>query len=384
MDSFIPYGQHWVDDDDIAAVISSLRSGWLTTGPTIAHFEQALAERCGAHYAVAVSSGTAALHAAYYAAGVSGGDEVITSPVTFAATSNAALYLGGKPVFADVDRQTVLLDPGQAEKKIGPRTKVLAPVDFGGQPADIDAFMRLAEEHNLTVVEDAAHSLGASVSGRPVGSLAHMTILSFHPVKHITTGEGGAVLTDDSLLYKRLVSFRTHGMVYGQAGHMFETEGPWYHEQQALGFNYRVTDFQCALGLSQLKKLDRFLERRREIAAIYNRMFAEVPNLELPSVRGNVEHAWHIYTLRLRGTPRSRRLVFEGLRGRGLGVQVHYIPVYHHPLYRELGYFDKAAYPNAEDYYGRCITIPLFPAMNDAQVDNVIKAVKEVAEEFAS
>lgn len=382
MTAFIPYGRQLLDDNDINEVVTALKSGWLTTGPYVERFERALAERCGARYAVVMNSGTAALHSAYFAAGVGGDHEVITSPITFAATSNAALYMGARPVFADVDPETVLLDPHMTEAVITARTKVLAPVDFTGQPADIGAFMKLAERYNLVVVQDAAHSIGAMEQGRPVGSVAHMTILSFHPVKHIATGEGGAVLTDDELLYKRLKSFRTHGMVYEVAGHVNETEGPWYHEQQSLGFNYRMTDFQCALGLSQLGKLDAFLQRRRDIAAQYQAAFGGIPEIKVPVERPGVEHAWHIYSLRLRGKAPPRKAVFEELRRRGLGVQVHYIPAYRHPYYQALGY-PAGLCPNAEDYYSRCITIPLFPAMTDKEVERVIRTVKDVVKEIA-
>lgn len=376
-DRFLPYGLHDLSEDDVAAVVEALRSGWLTTGPAVTRFEDALAERFGARHAVAVSSGTAALHAAYFAAGVGAGDEVVTTPITFAATANAALYLGARPVFADVDPGTVLLTPAAAEAAIGPATKVLAPVDFSGHPVDVDGFRALADARGLVLVEDACHALGASVEGRPVGSLAHMTVFSFHPVKHAATGEGGAVLTDDAALATRLRSFRSHGMVHDAPSMERAPDGPWYHEQQELGFNYRITDLQCALGASQLTRLDDFVARRRAIAAAYDAAFAELPVDPLPDHPG---HARHIYVLRLRGASPPRREAFEALRARGLGVQVHYLPVYRHPYYERLGY-PLGLCPNAEDYYSRCVTIPLFPAMTDADVQRVIWDVRAVIEE---
>lgn len=380
MTDFLPYGRHTIEDDDIAEVVAALRSGWLTTGPYIERFESALAERTGAKHAVVVNSGTAALHAAYYAAGVVAGDEVITTPMTFAATANAALFLGASPVFGDVDTNTALLEPQVAAALVTDRTRVLAPVDFAGHPADIDGFMALADRHGLVVVEDACHSLGATSKGRSVGSLAHMTVFSFHPVKHVAMGEGGAVVTDDPVLYKRLRTFRTHGMAHDPDEYVRESEGPWYHEQQALGFNYRITDMQCALGVSQLAKLDRFIARRREIACAYDEGLGDLSLVRTPEVRAEVESAWHIYVVRLTGSAPPRRAVFEELRARGIGVQVHYLPVYRHPYYQSLG-FERGLCPHAEDVYERSLTIPLFPAMTDADVERVVASVRQVVEE---
>lgn len=382
MSRLLPYGQHELSPADIEAVVDALRSGWLTTGPAVARFEGALAERFGARHAVAVATGTAALHAAYFAAGVGPGDEVVTTPMTFAATANAAAYLGAAPVFADVDPDSVLLTPASAEGAMTERTRVIAPVDFAGHPVDVDALRALAEAHDVTLVEDACHALGATVGGRPVGSLAHMTVFSFHPVKHVATGEGGAVLTDDALLARRLRSFRSHGMVHATEELHDQDEGPWYHEQHALGFNYRITDLQCALGVSQLARLGAFLERRQAIAAHYDTSFGDLPLDPLPCAP-SITHARHIYVIRLRGDSPPRRRAFEALRARGLGVQVHYLPVYRHPYYRQLGY-PAGLCPAAEDYYSRCITIPLFPAMTDADVERVVRDVREVVQEVAA
>lgn len=366
----IPYGRQCIEDDDIQAVVDVLKSDWLTTGPKIAEFEKALAKKVGAKHVVVFSSGTAALHAAYFAAGVREGDEVITSPITFAATANAALYLGAKPVFVDVDRDTININSSLIKAAVTERTKVIAPVDFAGHPADLDLVMEIAEEYNLVVVEDAAHSLGAVYKGRTVGSIAHMTIFSFHPVKHITTGEGGAVATDNPDFYEKLLNFRSHGIVKDN-DKLFEYYGLWYQEMQQLGFNYRLTDLQCALGLSQLKKLDRFLIRRQELVELYNRLLSELDIVQLPVVRDDVIPAWHLYYIRLLDKPDLRKNVFDELRNRGIGVQVHYIPVYWHPYYRALGY-QKGLCPEAEAYYQSCISLPLFPGLTNKEVEKVV------------
>lgn len=366
----IPYGKQCIEEDDIQAVVNVLKSDWLTTGPKVAEFEKALAERVGAKHVVVFSSGTAALHAAYYAAGVQEGDEVITSPITFAATANAALYLGAKPVFVDVDRDTININPGLIETAITERTKVIAPVDFAGHPADLSPIMKTAEEYNLVVVEDAAHSLGALYRGKKVGSIAHMTIFSFHPVKHITTGEGGAVATNNPDYYEKLLKFRSHGIVK-ERDKLYEYHGLWSQEMQQMGFNYRLTDIQCALGISQLRKLDRFLKRRQDLVDLYNRLLREQDAVRLPGVKGDVLPAWHLYYIRLLGKPALRENVFEELRSRGIGVQVHYLPVYWHPYYQKLGY-QKGLCPEAEAYYQSCMSLPLFPSLSDTEVEKVV------------
>lgn len=370
----LPYGRQLIEEDDVQAATKVLRSDWLTTGPEVERFERRLAEVVGARYVVAVNSGTAALHAAYFAAGVGPGDEVITSPITFAATANAALYLGARPVFADIEEETSNIDPTAVEQMITPRTKVLAPVDFAGHPADLDPIRELAERKGLVLVEDAAHALGATYNGRKVGSISDLTVFSFHPVKHITTGEGGAVATNNEKYHRRLKAFRNHGIVR-EADELLENHGPWYYEMHALGYNYRLTDFQCALGTSQLGKLDWFLERRREIVRRYQAAFADLEGVQVPVERPEAGSAWHLYVLRLSGGARKRLAVFERLRIRGLGVQVHYIPVYWHPYYRRLGYA-KGLCPRAEAYYDGCLSLPLYPAMTDPDVERVIEEVR--------
>ncbi|OPX81360.1 MAG: UDP-4-amino-4,6-dideoxy-N-acetyl-beta-L-altrosamine transaminase [Pelotomaculum sp. PtaB.Bin013] len=374
-DSFIPYAKQQIDEEDIDAVVAALRSDWLTTGPQVARFEQELANTTSTKHAVVFSSGTAALHAAYFTAGVRYSDEVITTPLTFAATANAALYLGAKPVFVDIESGFFNINPALIEKSITNRTKVIAPVDMAGQPAPIKEIMEIGHRYGITVVEDAAHALGARYKGKPVGTWADMTILSFHPVKHITCGEGGAVLTNDQEYYERLLAFRSHGVVRDPA-QLMENHGPWHYEMHYLGYNYRLTDIQCALGLNQLKKLDKFLARRREIAYRYNEAFIGCPHLATPMTPSWADPAWHLYVLRLAGDTPPRRQLVDRLSARGIGTQVHYLPVYRHPYYQGLGY-RAGLCPNAEDYYRRALTIPLYPAMNDEDVKRVIDAVLE-------
>ncbi len=375
---FLPYGHQTVDADDIEAVVKTLSSDYLTTGPEVVAFEKALAAQSGASHASVLSSCTAALHAAYAAIGVGPGDEIVTSPLTFAATGNAALYLGARPVFVDIDPSTGLIDPALIDDAITSRTRAIVAIDYAGQPADYDALRRIAAQHNVSVVADAAHSLGATDAGRSVGTLADVTALSFHPVKLITTGEGGAVLTDDADVHSRVMEFRSHGMVY-EGSRLSHDEGPWYMEMQSLGFNYRLTDIQCALGRSQLRKLPSFLARRRAIASLYDSSFSSVSGLELPGRRPGVEPAWHLYVVRV-SEPSRRRAFFEALRRRSIGVQVHYLPVYRHPYYQDLGYSEGLC-PRAEDFYARAVSLPIFPGLSDGDVARVIETVTAVARE---
>jgi perosamine synthetase len=377
-DPFIPYGRQTIEEDDKAAVLRALASDYLTTGAEVDAFERDLAACVGSTYVAVMNSCTSALHAAFAAVGLGPGDEVITSPMTFAATANAALYLGARPIFADVDPSTGLLDPASFESLVNPQVALVVPVDYSGQPADYKAINAIAARASIPVVADAAHSIGATDGGVPVGRLADATAFSFHPVKLITTGEGGAVATDDEGVHRRVTRFRSHGMVREQAL-LHRDEGPWYMEMQEIGFNYRLTDVQCALGRSQLRKLPRFLERRRQIAARYDRDLAGAPGIALPVVRPGVEPAWHLYVIRVQEA-RLRRRAFEGLRARGIGVQVHYLPVYLHPYYEGLGY-KPGLCPNAEAFYQSAITLPIHPSMSDADVTRVIETVHDVARE---
>lgn len=376
MPDAIPYGRQSVDEEDIAAVVEVLRGDYLTTGPAIPAFEAALCAATGARHAVALNSGTSALHAMYFASGIGAGDEIVTSPLTFAATANAALYLGAGVRFADVDPATGNLDPACAEAAITSRTRAIVAVDYAGQPADYAALAEIGERHGFAVLADAAHSLGAADSGRSVGTLAEASALSFHPVKPITTAEGGAVITDDPRLAARAARFRTHGITRDR-GEMERDDGPWFHEQQDLGFNYRLTDVQAALGRSQLRHLEAFIARRRKIAARYDEAFADLDALELPSVRPGVNPGWHLYVVMVRDAAR-RRAFFERLTALGLGVQVHYIPVHLHPYYRRLG-FEPGTCPVAEDRYARSVSLPIFPRLADDDVDLVIERVRRAA-----
>lgn len=371
----IPYGRQIIDDDDIQAVVDVLKSDYLTTGPKIAEFEQSVSDYVGAKYAVAVSNGTAALHAACFAAGIGEGDEVITTPITFAASANCVLYCGGKPVFADIDPQTYNIDAEDIKRKITARTKAVIPVHLAGQPCDMDAIHKIAEEDHLMVIEDGAHALGSVYKGKKIGALSDMTTFSFHPVKPITTGEGGMVVTDDEELYQRLVLFRSHGITR-DASLLTEDGGPWFYQQLELGYNYRITDIQCALGCSQMKKLQRFIGRRRELAARYDEALKDCPHLLLPYQLPQTESGYHLYIIQV--TDCDRRQVFEELRAKGVGVNVHYIPVYYHPYYREHGYGDVCC-PHAEQLYQRMMSIPLHAGMTDAQQDYVIQCIKEIA-----
>lgn len=381
----LPYGHQWIDEDDIAAVAAALRGEWITQGPTVEAFERKVAEYCGAQYAVAMSSGTAALHAACLAAGIGPGDEAITTPITFAATANAVLYCGGRPVFADIRPDTLTIDPKDIERRITPRTRAILPVDFAGLPSDMDSIREIAERHGLVVIEDAAHSLGARYKGRRVGSLADMTVFSFHPVKHITTGEGGMVLTDNKVLYDRLRRIRHHGIVRApsQEGAQWKA---WYYEIPEIGYNFRLTDFQCALGISQMKKLDAFVARRREIADKYRRALADLEALKLPVEPEEYESSYHIFVVQLvlEHLRADRDTIFDALRAEGIGVNVHYVPVHLHPYYRERFGYAPGSYPCAEAYFERALTLPLFPAMTEQDVTDVITAVRKVLEHFST
>ncbi|MGD0153009.1 MAG: UDP-4-amino-4,6-dideoxy-N-acetyl-beta-L-altrosamine transaminase [Thermacetogeniaceae bacterium] len=390
-DRFIPYAHQWIEEDDIAAVAEVLRSDWLTCGPKVAEFERSFASYVGASYAVAVSSGTAALHAAAFAAGIGPGDEVITTPLTFAATANCALYRGGIPVFADIDPRTYNIDPQSIEPRITARTRAIIPVHFAGQPCDLEAIHRLAQRHGLTVIEDAAHALGATYDGRRIGGLSDLTIFSFHPVKQITTGEGGMVTTNAQELYDKLLMFRSHGLTRdaGKWRHPSEPS-PWYYEVQFLGYNYRLTDIQAALGISQLKKADRFLARRRVIVSQYNEAFADLPVIITPVEAAKAQSAWHLYVIQLaENAPDSRDKLCRHLKDSGIAANLHYIPLYRHPLYAGLSTRHQAPpgqspdrrwlqeYPETERYYRRALTLPLFPAMTDADVSRVVEAVEK-------
>ncbi|MGG1518905.1 UDP-4-amino-4,6-dideoxy-N-acetyl-beta-L-altrosamine transaminase [Paenibacillus oryzisoli] len=376
--TMLPYGQQWIDGDDISAVIATLESSFITQGPAIQKFEQAIADYVGAQYAVAFCNGTAALHGACFAAGITTGDEVITTPLTFLASSNAVLYQGGVPVFADIDENTYNISPNEIEKKITNKTKAIIAVDFTGQPVEIDRIASLARKHNLVVIQDAAHSLGAEYKGVRVGSTADMTMFSFHPVKHITTGEGGIITTNSKAYYDKLVLFRSHGMTKDD-GIMTKNEGPWYYEMHELGYNYRMTDLQASLGVSQMSRLQEFVEKRRTIAMQYNEAFSGMEGIISPFQQVDTNSSWHLYVVRFKLDRCSvgRRELFDALRTENIGVHVHYIPVYLQPYYQNLGY-PSGLCPHAENYYENAMTLPLFPKMTEQDVQDVIHAVKKV------
>jgi perosamine synthetase len=381
--TLLPYGRQSVSEDDIQAVADVLRSDWLTTGPKVAQFEEALAAWVGAKYAVTYSSGTAALHGAAFAAGLKPGDEAITSPLTFAATANCVLYQGARPVFADVSPDTLNLDPDRLAERITRNTRAVLPVDYAGHPADLDPILAVAERHGLTVIEDACHALGAEYHGRRTGNIAHMSVFSFHPVKHLATGEGGMVTTDRADLAESLRRFRNHGI--SSDARQRHASGQWHYEMVLLGFNYRLTDIACALGLSQLKKLEANLARRREIAARYSAAFRHFPGLLAPNVRPKVNPAWHLYPIRVNAAQVStdRARVFRALRAENIGVNVHYIPVHLHPYYRDQFGYQGGEYPVAEAAYEQLISLPMFHGMNDQDVQDVIVALTKVMNHYA-
>ncbi len=386
----IPYGRQSIDEKDIAAVCSVLRSDWLTTGPKVEEFERAVADYVGAKYAVAVSSGTAALHCAMYAADICPGDEVIVPPMTFAATANCVVFQGGTPVFADVDPNTLLIDPDEVVKNISDRTKAIIAVDYAGQPCDYDRLREIADKHKLVLVGDGCHALGAEYKGKKVGSLVDLTVFSFHPVKHITTGEGGMITTDNEKLADQMRLFRNHGITRDPAKFVLSGEsplpsalcplptGPFYYEMVDLGYNYRITDFQCALGLSQLLKLPEFLESRRETARRYDEAFSQKEGITPIGVRPDVSHAYHLYVIKVdnQKNSRSRASVFGTLRERGIGANVHYIPVHLHPYYRSRFGTGPGLCPVAEAVYEQIISLPVFPGLSDEDLDRVIEILK--------
>jgi len=375
--SLLAYGRQWIDDDDRRAVDAVLRGDWLTTGPMVAGFEKALCEYTGARHAVAVSSGTAALHAAAWAVGIGHGDEVIVPAISFVASANCVLYQGGKPIFADLCADTLNIDPVDVQRKITSKTRAIVAVDFAGHPCDHDALRRLADDHGIPVIQDAAHSLGATYNGHKVGTLQHLTTLSFHPVKHITTGEGGAVLTNDDDLAKSMRSFRHHGIDFDL--HVRRKTNSWEYDMRTLGFNYRIPDINCALGISQLSKLDGWLKRRRAIAAAYHEALGNLPMLQLPEERHNCNSAWHLHIVRLntQTISVSRSQVFAALRAENIGVNVHYIPIPWMTHYANLGY-TRSQWPVAEGEYERMITLPMYPRMTDQDIADVAMALKKV------
>lgn len=383
MTKMVPYSHQSLDNEDIDRVLKVLKSDWLTQGPEIAKFEAALCEYTGAGYAVAVSSGTAALHIACIAAGIGPGDEAITSPMTFVASANCIAFCGARPVFADVEADTVNISPEKMREKITGKTKAVIPVHFAGHPCDMDEIRAIANKRGITIIEDAAHALGAEHNNVKVGACrrSDMAVFSFHPVKSITTGEGGAILTNRKDLFKRLTAARSHGIV--KEGFNNKAHGDWYYEMQFLGYNYRMTDIQAALGTSQLRKLDKFIAKRRKIAKRYDEAFDGNPYFRVPHERGGYYSAYHLYPIRLNGKYAGKRSkIFSELRKKGVGAQVHYIPAHLQPYYADMGY-RRGDYPVSEGYYDSAISIPLYPGMSDADarfvIDTLLRTIKRCA-----
>lgn len=378
------YGRQWIDEDDLQAVASVLSSDLITCGPQVERVERSLETYTTAKHAVVVSNGTAALHCACLAAGIGPGDEVITTPLTFAASANCALYCGAKPVFADVEPDTYNISPASIEAHITEKTKAIVAVDFTGQAVKIKEIREICDKHGLIFIEDAAHAIGTKYDGKPIGSLADMTCFSFHPVKTITSGEGGAIMTNNDEFYQKLVLAHIHGIEHDEE-FMEEAphEGPWYYEQVSLGYNYRMTDFQAALLSSQLKKLEKFKARRQAIVNRYNEAFEEMPEIILQKEIPESDTCRHLYIIRLdlEKLACSRRQFFDAMSAEGVQPQIHYVPVYWFPFYRHLGY-EKGLCPNAEEIYKGIMSIPLYPKMSDQDVDDVIYAVRKVVENY--
>lgn len=376
---YLPYGKQFIDDDDIKMVVEALKSEYLTTGPLVEEFEKKFSEYVGSKYAVAVSNGTAALHIACLAAGLEYGDEGITTPITFAASANCILYCGAKPVFSDVNINNYNIDENEIEKNITEKTKVIIPVDFTGQSCNIDKIMEIANKHNLIVIQDAAHSIGTMYKDRKVGSIAHMTTFSLHPVKTITSGEGGVITTNSEELYKKLKLFRTHGITKEKESMINKNYPSWYYEQIGLGYNYRITDLQCALGISQLNKIDIFINKRKRLVRLYNELLKDIDGIILQKEELYSDTSKHLYILRidLEKVNVDRDTIFDALIAENIGVNLHYIPVYKHPYYKEIGYKDNMC-KNAEQLYKSIITLPLHVNMNEKDIRDVVNAVKKV------
>ena len=375
---FIPYGHQWIDENDIEEVVKVLKSDWITTGPKIAEFEDALCSYIGCKYAVAVNSGTSALDIAVQTLNLPAGSEVITTPFTFVGTSNAIIYNNSKPVFADIEKGTRNINPDEIRKKITDNTKALIYVDYAGQPCDIEELKAIAEEHNLYLIEDACHAIGAEYKDKKVGTFADMTVFSFHPVKHITTGEGGAVVTNNEEFYEKLKILRNHG-IDKSALERFGPEAGWAYDLKLLGRNYRITDFQAALGISQLKKLEEFISGRNEIVRMYNEAFDAMPEIETPIAIPYVKPAWHIYTVLLNDIDRDK--FFSTMRERNIGVNVHYIPIYRFSYYQKQVNINPNDFPVTEEVFSKIVTLPLFPIMEDNEVGFVIENVKKIINE---
>jgi len=372
---FIPYGHQYINKEDIEEVVKILKSDWITTGPKVKEFEDALCKYIGCKYAVAVNSGTSALDIAVQSLDLPKGSEIITTPFTFVATSNSILYNNCKPVFADICKDTRNINPDEIRKKITKKTRAISYVDYAGQPCDVDEINEIAKEHNLYLIEDASHALGAEYKNIKIGNFADLTIFSFHPVKHITTGEGGVITTNNKELYEKLKMLRNHG-INKDAEDRYGKDATYAYDMKYLGRNYRITDFQCALGISQLKKLDKFIGRRQYLANLYNKLLKNLDFIEIPIIKENVKHVWHIYTILLNENINRDRF-FKYMRERNIGVNVHYIPVYKHSYYVKNFSFNPKDFPVTENVFKRIITLPLYPELGDTEIEYICDKIKE-------
>ncbi|MBA7506954.1 UDP-4-amino-4-deoxy-L-arabinose--oxoglutarate aminotransferase [subsurface metagenome] len=376
---FLPYGHQSIDEKEINEVIDSLKSNWITTGPKMRSFEENFKKYIGSKFAVAVNSGTAALHISTSSINIKPGDEVITTPLTFVASANCVVYRGGTPIFADIKKNTYNIDPEEVKSKITSKTKALIPVHFAGQPCDMDEISEIAKENDLIVIEDAAHAIDAKYKGKKIGTLSDLTIFSFHPVKNMTTAEGGMVTTNDDNLYEKLLMFRTHG-ISKDAQKRFGKSGGYYYDMQYLGFRYNLSELHASLGIHQLAKLESFQKRRREVVKIYNKELKNIEELSIPFVKKDVKHSWHLYViqLNLEKLRVDRDYIFKALREENIGVNVHYIPVHYHSYYQNKFGLKKGILPNVERLYPRLLTIPLFHSMSDDDVYDVINALEKI------
>lgn len=376
---FLPYGTQWFNEDEINEVIDSLKSNWITTGPKMRLFEKQFSQFIGSKHAVAVNSGTAGLHISTSTININPGDEVITTPLTFVASANCVIYRGGKPILADIKKDTYNIDPIEIRKKITDKTKAIIPVHFAGQPCDMDEIKEIAEENDLYIIEDAAHAIDAKYKGKKIGNIGDLTVFSFHPVKNITTAEGGMVTTNNDNFYEKLLMFRTHG-ISKDAEKRFGKLGDFYYDMKYLGFRYNLSELHASLGIHQLKKLENFQKRRREIVKIYNRELEDIDDIVTPFKKENIKHSWHLYVIQLRieNLKVDRDHIFRALREENIGVNVHYIPVHYHSYYREKFGYRKGLLSNVEWLYPRILTIPLFPKMNDNDVYDVLNALEKI------
>jgi len=378
-EDFLPYGVQWLDDKEISEVIDSLKSNWITTGPKMRFFEDKFKSFIGSKYAIAVNSGTAALHISTSSINIQPGDEVITTPFTFVASANCVVYRGGIPIFADIKKDTYNIDPSEIKRKLTPKTKAIIPVHFAGQPCDMDEIIEIANENNLFIIEDAAHAIDAEYKNKKIGNISDLTTFSFHPVKNITTAEGGMVTTNDDELYNKLLMFRTHG-ISKDAVKRFGKSGDFYYDMQYLGFRYNLSELHASLGIHQLNKLEAFQKRRRKITKIYNQELKNIKEITIPYVKSDIKHSWHLYVIQvdIDKLKVDRDYIFRALREENIGVNVHYIPVHYHSYYQTKFRLKKGILPNVEMLFPRIITIPLFHKMSDSDAYDVINALEKV------